>query len=137
MLLLAVNNAGDGLRAANDALSCAALGAVVIEIPDNPKVLDLVASRRLTLSATKKSVTPFLLRFNAPSDASTAETRWLVRAAISRNRNEDWGYPAFEASLVRNRNGKTGHWFMEWNCDECVFQKAAADHGAVVSAAAN
>ncbi|NJO32792.1 MAG: hypothetical protein HC869_06255 [Rhodospirillales bacterium] len=137
MLLLAVNSASDGLRAANDALSCAALGALVIEIPGSPKILDLVASRRLTLSATKKSVTPFLLRFNAPSDASTAETRWLVRAAISRACREDWGYPAFEASLVRNRHGKTGHWFMEWNCDECVFQKAAADHGAMVSAVAN
>jgi protein ImuA len=137
MLLLCVANARDGLRAANDALSCDALGAVVIEIHGNPKILDLVASRRLTLAATQKSVTAFLLRFNAQSDTSTAETRWLVRAAVSPKRREDWGYPAFEVDLVRNRHGKTGHWFMEWNCDECVFQNITADHSTLVSASPN
>jgi protein ImuA len=137
MLLLCVTNASDGLRAANDALSCAALGAVVVEIPGRPKMLDLVASRRLTLAAAQKSVTTFVLRLNAQPDTSTAETRWLVRAAASQTQNEDWGYPTFEVSLVRNRHGKTGHWFMEWNCDECVFQSSAADHRAVVSATVN
>jgi protein ImuA len=137
MLLLSVANASDGLRAANDALSCAALGAVVIEIPGTPKILDLTASRRLTLSATQKSVTAFLLRFGAQPEASTAETRWLLRAAASRARNEDWGYPTFQTSLIRNRRGKTGHWFMEWNCDGRIFQNATADRGAVVSAAVN
>ena len=137
MLLLSVGNSNDGLRATNDALSCAALGAVVIEIPGSPKALDLTASRRLTLAATQKTVTAFLLRFNAQPDASTAETRWLVRAAASQTQNEDWGRPAFEVDLVRNRHGKTGHWFMEWNCDGRIFQNATADHGAVVSAAAN
>ena len=137
MLLLCVANASDGLRAAHDALSCAALGAVVIEILGNPKILDLAASRRLTLAATKKSVTTFLLRLGAQPDASTAETRWLVRAVASQTSKEDWGYPAFEVDLVRNRHGKTGHWFMKWNCDERVFQNAAADHGAMVSAAVN
>ncbi len=137
MLLLSVANASDGLRAANDALSCAALGAVVIEIPGSPKALDLTASRRLTLAAAQKSVTAFLLRFCAQPDASTAETRWLVRAAASQTQNEDWGYPAFEVDLIRNRHGKTGNWFMEWNCDERIFQNATAYHGAVVSASAN
>jgi len=137
MLLLSVANASDGLRAANDALSCAALGTVVIEIPGSPKVLDLTASRRLMLAATQKSVTAFLLRLSAQPEASTAETRWLVRAAVSQIQNEDWGYPTFEVDLIRNRHGKTGHWFMEWNCDERIFQSAAADHGAMVSASAN
>ncbi len=137
MLLLSVANASDALRAAHDALSCAALGAVVIEIPGNPKILDLVASRRLTLAATQNSVTAFLLRLSAQPDSSTAETRWLVRGAPSQTQNEDWGYPTFEVDLIRNRHGKTGHWFMEWNCDGRIFQNAATDHGAMVSAAAN
>jgi protein ImuA len=137
MFFLSVANANDGLRAANDALSCAALGAVVLEIPGSPKVLDLVASRRLTLAAAKKSVTIFLLRFGAQPDASTAETRWLVRAAMSPTRNADWGYPVFEVDLIRNRHGKTGHWFMEWNCDGRIFQRSTADHGVVVSTTAN
>ena len=137
MLLLCVSNASDGLRAAHDALSCMALGAVVIEIPGHPKILDLVASRRLTLAATQKSVTTFLLRLGAEPDASTAETRWLVRTAASSEREGDWGYPVFDVSLVRNRHGNTGHWFMEWNCDGRIFQSSTADHGAVVSATAN
>jgi protein ImuA len=137
MLLLCVSNASDGLRAAHDALSCMALGAVVIEIPGHPKILDLVASRRLTLAAMQKSVTTFLLRLGAEPDASTAETRWLVRTAVSSEREGDWGYPVFDVSLVRNRHGNTGHWLMEWNCDGRIFQSSTADHGAVVSATAN
>lgn len=137
LLLLSVSNAGDALRAANDALSCAALGAVVIEIPGKPKILDLMATRRLTLAATQKAVTTFLLRLGAAPDASTAQTRWLIRGAASPGASEIWGYPVFEASLVRNRRGSTGHWLMEWNCDERIFQKPAAHRGPVVSAPVN
>lgn len=137
MLLLSVNNANDGLRAANDALSCAALGAVVIEIPGSPKTLDLTASRRLTLAAAQKSVTAFLLRLTAQPAASTAETRWMIRAVPSKIQNDDWGRPTFEASLIRNRRGNTGQWFMEWDCNGRIFQSSTADHGAMVSAIAN
>ena len=137
MLLLSVANANEGLRAANDALSCAALGAVVIEIPGSPKNLDLLASRRLTLAATQKLVTTFLLRSGAQPDVSAAETRWQVCAAVSSKQEEDCGRPVFEVDLIRNRHGKTGYWSMEWNCDECVFQTATTDHGAMVSASTN
>ncbi len=137
MILLSVATANDCLRAASDALSCSALGTVVIEIPGEPKVLDLITSRRLTLAAAQKSVTAFLLRFNAQPGVSTAETRWLIRAAAVQTQNEDWEIPVFAASLIRNRHGKTGQWFMEWNCDKRIFQSAAADHGSMVSALAN
>jgi hypothetical protein len=70
-------------------------------------------------------------------DASTAETRWLVRGAALPIQSEDWGYPAFKVDLVRNRHGKTGRCFMEWNCDGRVFQSSTADHRVMVSAAAN
>lgn len=126
MFLFAAANAEDALRAALDALSCAALGCVAIEIPGTPKILDLVASRRLTLSSAQKNVTALLLRLAAAPHASTAETRWLVRAAPSNNEA-----PAFNAELIRNRSGQTGAWVMEWNSDETGF---AQDRGAVVSA---
>ena len=134
LLLLCVADAADGLRAANDALSCAALGAVVIEIPGKPKILDLMASRRLTLACAQKAVTAFLLRFGAQPEASTTETRWLVRAAFLPPKEENWGHPVFEADLVRNRHGRTGQWVMEWNCDDGLFKEPTADSGAVVSA---
>jgi protein ImuA len=132
LLLLCVADAAGALRAANDALFCAALGAVVIEIAGKQKILDLMASRRLTLVCAQKNVTAFLLRFNAEPEASTAETRWLVRAASSPPQEENWGHPVFEAGLVRNRHGRTGEWVMEWSCDDGLFKEA--DRGAVVSA---
>jgi protein ImuA len=137
MLLLYVADAADGLRAANDALSCAALGAVVIEIPGKPRLLDLMATRRLTLACAQKTVTAFLLRLGGQPDVSTAETRWLVRAASSLVQGGNWGHPIFHADLVRNRHGQTGNWIMEWNCDEGFFQNPATDSGPMVSAPAD
>ena len=133
IFLLCVADAVDALRAANDALSCAALGAVVIEIPGKPKIINLMASRRLTLACAQKTVTAFLLRFGAQPDASTAETRWRVRAAASPPQEENWGHPIFEAGLVRNRHGRMGQWVIEWSCDDGLFKKPTADSGAVVS----
>jgi protein ImuA len=132
MILVCAAHAEDAVRAASDALSCAALGAVVVEIAGTPRILDLVTSRRLTLAAAQKGVSVMLLRFAAEPDASTAETRWLIGAAPSPPDEENWGKPAFDANLVRNRHGRTGQWAMEWCCDERVF--AAADRGAVVPA---
>jgi protein ImuA len=137
-LLLRLADAADVLRAASDALSCAALGAVVIEIFGAPKILDMVASRRLTLASAQKGVTAFLLRFNAKAQVSTTETRWRIRAARSPQKEENWGSPVFEAELVRNRHGGTGRWVVQWSCDDGLFQKpcdkGAKDFGAVVSA---
>jgi protein ImuA len=145
VLLLRVGDVTSALRAAGDALTCAALGAVIIEIPGPQKKLDLVTSRRLTLAAQKKGVSAVLLRFMAEPDASAAETRWSIAPLPSSAKKEDWakedwakedwGYPAFSAALVRNRHGATGEWVMEWNCDERRF--GAADRGAVVSASAD
>jgi protein ImuA len=132
-LILRVAHAEDALRAASDALTCAVLGAVIVEVVGEHKVLDLKASRRLTLGAAETNVPAFLLRFNAMPDASSAETRWQIRAARSNEQEEHWGMPRFDAELLRNRRGRTGHWVMEWNCDERVFCQPA-DRGAVVSA---
>ena len=132
-LILRVAHVEEALRAASDALTCAALGAVVMEVVGEHKVLDLKASRRLTLGAAETNVTALLLRFNAVPDASSAETRWMIRAAPSNEQDKNWGMPRFDAELVRNRHGRTGHWVMEWNCDDANFREPA-DRGAVVSA---
>src|SRR5207302_5030127 len=76
---------------------------------------------------------------------STAETRWIVRAAhsppavplmpaapslmpaaASLMPAAAWGAPVFDAQLVRNRHGPVGRWIMEWKCDECLFSEPAA-----------
>jgi protein ImuA len=133
--------AGDiesALRTAADALACDALGAVVLEVWGAAKQLDLVASRKLTLAAQASGVTGLLLRIAAEPLPSTAETRWIVRAAHSPPEAElgallpaaalwpaaAWGSPCFDAELIRNRHGPTGRWIMEWKCDECLFSEA-------------
>ena len=76
-------DADAALRIAADALACDALGAVVMEIWGEARQFDLVASRKLTLTARASGVTALLLRPAAVPSASTAETRWIVRAAHS------------------------------------------------------
>jgi protein ImuA len=124
------------LRTAADALACDALGVVVLEVWGEARQLDLVASRKLTLAAQASGVTGLLLRMAAEPQPSTAETRWIVRAAHSPPAAlwSAWGAPVFDAQLVRNRHGPVGRWIMEWKCDECLFAKPAADPQPVAAA---
>ena len=133
------------LRTAADALACDALGAVVLEVWGETRQLDLVASRKLTLAAQASGVTGLLLRVAAEPQPSTAETRWIVRAAHSPPAaasmpaalGSAWGAPVFDAQLVRNRHGPVGRWIMEWKCDECLFEKPAAYPQPVAAAPAH
>ncbi len=94
-------DAETALRAASDALACDALGAVVLDVWGEVRSLDLVASRRLTLTARASNVACLVLRTAATPSASTAETRWVVRAASSSPATEAWGAPMLDAQLVR------------------------------------
>ena len=128
------------LRTAADALACDAIGVVVLEVWGETRQLDLVASRKLTLAAQASGVTGLLLRMAAEPQPSTAETRWIVRAAHSPPAapwNSAWGAPVFDAQLVRNRHGPVGRWIMEWKCDECLFSKPAAYPQPVAAAPAH
>jgi protein ImuA len=116
------------LRTSADALACDALGAVVLEIWGETRHLDLVASRKLTLAAQASGVTGLLLRMAAQPLPSTAETRWMLRAAHSppEPASTVWGAPLFDVQLVRNRHGPLGRWIMEWKCDECQFSEPSS-----------
>src|SRR5580692_11787840 len=133
-------DADNALRTAADALACDAVGAVVLEVWGEARQLDLVASRKLTLAAQASSATGLVLRMAAEPRPSTAETRWIVRAAHSppgSHPSSAWGSPLFEAQLVRNRHGPTGRWIMEWKCDECLFGSPAAYPQPVAAAPAH
>jgi protein ImuA len=121
-------DADNALRTAADALACDAVGAVVLEVWGEARQLDLVASRKLTLTAQASGVTCLVLRVAAEPQPSTAETRWIVRAARSPPGAvwTAWGAPMFDAQLIRNRHGALGQWIMEWKCDECLFSEPAA-----------
>ncbi|MGC2809889.1 MAG: DNA repair protein [Bradyrhizobium sp.] len=140
-LLVSVRAADvDGaLRTAADALACDAVGVVVLEVWGEARQLDLVASRKLTLAAQASGVTCLVLRMAAAPLPSTAETRWIVRAAHSPPAApwHAWGAPVFDAQLVRNRHGLVGRWIMEWKCDECLFSEPAAYPQPVAAAPAH
>lgn len=133
LICLSVAQAQDGLRAAGDALTCASLGALIIEVTGSPKILDLTASRRLVLACEHHGVPAILLRLNAVPQTSAAETRWLVKAASSTDAGENWGQPVFDASLIRNRMGRLGQFVFAWSCDDACFEDAETAFGTVVS----
>jgi protein ImuA len=128
LVTVRATDAEAALRTTADALACDALGAVVLETFGEARQLDLVASRKLTLAAQASGVTALLLRVGAAPAPSTAETRWIVRAAHSPPASpwSAWGAPVFDAHLVRNRHGPVGRWIMEWKCDECLFSEPSA-----------
>jgi protein ImuA len=138
VILVRAADASQVLKAAAEGLTCGTLGAVIAEIPAEPKILDLVASRRLAFAAAQQNVTAILVRLAAGAVASAAETRWVVRAARSLN-DDGGGMPVFAAELTRNRHGKTGAWVMEWNSDDGIFREPdqAAHSGGVAAASAD
>jgi protein ImuA len=131
LFLVRTRKAGDALSAANDILACPHVGALLLEVEDNPKCLDLVASRRLAFSANESGVTAVMLRCGADTQASAAATRWQVRSAPSREDDDDWGNPVFDAALVRHRMGGLGQFLMMWDPEHARF---TADTGAVAAA---
>jgi protein ImuA len=133
LVMVRAHDADSALRAAADALACNALGAVLTELWGETRAFDQVASRKLTLAAQDSGVTALMLRIAAAPQASTAETRWMVRAAHSPP-SEDWGAPVLDTSLIRNRHGQTGRWIMEWNCDACHFREPQANPRPVAAA---
>ena len=139
VVIVRASDVETALRASADALACDALGAVVTEIRGETRQFDAVASRKLTLAARTSGVTCLLLRLAAAPQPSTAETRWIVRAAHSppASVGSAWGAPVFDAQLVRNRHGPVGRWIMEWKCDECLFSEPAAYPQPVAAAPAH
>jgi len=139
LVMVRAADAEAALRTAADALACDALGAVVLELWGETRQFDLVASRKLTLAAQASGVTALLLRIAATPSPSTAETRWIVRAAHSPPTApwQAWGAPVFDAELIRNRHGLLGRWIMEWTCDERLFAKQAADSQSLAAAPAH
>ncbi len=121
------------LRAAVDALRCAALGAVIVEGWGRMRELDLTASRRLALAAEKSGVPLLLLRMDATPVPSAAQTRWQVASAPSHALpGHAPGRPTFDIELLRQRSGPSGlGWRLEWNRDQRTFRDATLS-GAVV-----
>ena len=119
LITVAAAKGRDVLWAMEEGLNCRAVGAVIGEI--RSPVMDLVASRRLSLAAGRRNGLALLLRM-APRDASAAATRWVIRPAPSAaDRIRGPGPPRFAVELKRNRRGRLGTWMVEWSRDEQQF----------------
>lgn len=124
LLLVRARDAADVLKAGEEAARCAALGAVLIEPWGDPRVLDLNATRRLSLAAAASRVTALMVRVAAAPAPSAASTRWTVRAAPSRPLEANApGLPAFTINLLRHRAGvPPRQWRVEWDRDVSHFK---------------
>ena len=117
------------LRAAGDVVRSPAPGATVIALAGPARLLDLTASRRLTLFAEASGTTAILLRAADPQAPSAATTRWRVGAAPSRALEANApGAPAFMLDLLRQRGGApSSGWLLEWDRDRDRFTPLSRD----------
>lgn len=112
------------LKAAEEALHCKALGAVLIEPWGAPKAVDLVALRRLVLAAEGSGVSALFLRSGGAHLPDPGATRWAVASHPSHSAFGP-GLPAFRVTLERGGDKGPEEWMMEWCCERRVFRTAA------------
>jgi protein ImuA len=124
LLLVRARDATQLLRAGGEAVRCSALGAVLLQPWGEPGVLDLTATRRLSLAAEGSGVPALLLRAPARPAPSAAATRWAVRALPSQALEAGApGRPAFAIRLLRHRGGVAEQeWQVEWDRDRGCFE---------------
>lgn len=119
IIFVQLNKSRDILWAAEEALKCNGLAAVVCEIPE----LDFISSRRLQLAVEKSNVTGFIIR-NTPKklNSTACVTRWEVTSAASLFTDDMPGvaFPRWNVALLRVRNGTPGNWLIEWNKNSFV-----------------
>lgn len=140
LVLVRARDAREALWAAEQALRCRALAAVVVELARLPGLYDLTASRRLVLAAREgagsgasqadgRAATTGLIVQSAAGArgttlASAAETRWIVSAAPSRpGLAGEPGAPAWRVHLARHRGGREGLYHLEWSHDDRAFRE--------------
>ncbi|MGE4429849.1 MAG: ImuA family protein [Sphingobium sp.] len=119
------------LRAGLDAVRAGAASVVLLEVQGACPLLDLTASRRLTLAAAETGTMVLLARSGATPAPSAAHSRWHVAAAPSCGLacapdGEAPGAPAFALTLLRHRGGRNElRCMLEWDRDRVLFQERA------------
>jgi protein ImuA len=132
LVLVRTSSVADTLWAGAEAARSAGLGAVVIQLGGEARLLDMTASRRLSIAAQAAGLPTLLLRIGARPGPSAAWTRWLVRSAPSSAlATAAPGHPAYHLSLLRHRGGEAPReWRVEWNnarhCFEPSSERTAA-----------
>jgi protein ImuA len=104
----------DALWAMEEALQPEVAAAAVAGAVEGD--LDLTMSRRLNLAAAGSGAPLILLRPPITAGTSAAATRWRIAAApAGRDRFGTFAFCRWSVALERCRNGRPGHWLLEWN----------------------
>lgn len=117
LLLVRAGDMAELLWAAEEALACRAVAAVVADIGSRPRLLDFTASRRLSLRAAEAGSSIFMLRYGQERQASAAQLRWHVAPAHSARRRWDAHAPGaqrWRVTLERGVGFNHQAWLLEW-----------------------
>ena len=141
LIHVAAKTPEDALFALEEGVRCRDLAFVVGEIAGNPRALDFVASRRLSLAAERHGVPLWLVRLDAARDLSSARMRWEVRSAPSPHPR--WnpaapGSPSWRAELFRARGHLPGEWMLRDEGNRLAADRLVTtppDHGDLARAA--
>ena len=106
------------LWAAEEAIACKAVGAVVADIGGRSKLLDFTASRRLSMRAAGAGSSIFMLRYGEGREASAAHLRWRLSPEPSSLRRYDHMAPGSMRLRVQLERGvlfrQQSEWIIGW-----------------------
>ena len=119
LVLIRPANIAELLWAAEEAIACRAVAAVVADVAGHPKTLDFTASRRLSLRAGAAGTSIFLLRYGAWREASAAQLRWHLVPELSAPTPFDARAPGETRWRIRLEKGalsdrQNQEWLLEW-----------------------
>ena len=111
LVLVRAGTMGELLWAAEEAIACRAVAAVVADIGSHSKLLDFTASRRLSLRAAATGGSIFLLRYGQGRAASAAHLRWRLMPVHSARSRYDarapgplrWRAELERGALIKNQ----------------------------------
>lgn len=118
-----MENPVDLLWAAEEAIACRAVAAVVADIGTPMKALDFTASRRLSLRAAAAGCSAFILRYGRDREASASRFRWRVMPVPGPPLAFDArapSHPRWQVHLEKGRLGSRGdpvEWMLDWTPD--------------------
>jgi protein ImuA len=111
IIFLHLKKEKEKLWAMEEVLKCDSITSVVGEINE----LSFTESRRLQLSVEKSRVTGFIIRHQPKNLLTACTARWKIESLPGDQTDfPGLGFPAWNVSLLKIRNGKPGTWQMEW-----------------------